>query len=372
MDTSTPADSTTPQPKRIVLVISSASLGGGETHCLLLLRCLQADRAFEPHVVCHPGGELEHIIKRMNVPVTPLEFEDLRRLPDAFRLAALIRRQRPDLVHAHLNRASLFASTLGRLAGATVLSTAHGLTRALYYRWAHHVIAVSDAVKRHLVAQVPGMATTTTVVHNGIPMQVTVNRERLRQLREQYFIQSDERVVAVVGKLHPNKGQHIAIRALKTLPPQLRVRLMLVGAGPAEDELRSLVNVLSLGPQVTFVPPQPRLYELYALSDFVVVPSKQEALSMVVLEALRQARPVIASDTGGIPEIIKPGFNGVLVPPDDHQALAGALEQGLRDYRRAETMAQAGQRTVAEQFSIEKCYLATRNCYLRAMSVPIA
>ena len=355
-----------------MLVISSGAIGGGETHLLLLLKCLQADKHFAPHVVCHPGGELERVIGRLGVPLTLLNLEDLRHSLDIFRLAQLFRKEQPRIIHAHLNRGALWASLLGKLLGFPVISTAHGLTRAFYYRLSNHVIAVSNAVKEHLLKQSASFAENTTVIHNGIPTKVSVNRERMKQLREQYLLSPEEKIITVVGKLHPNKGQHIAVRALQALPKNLPVRLLIVGDGPAENNLKELVNLLSLGPRVTFVPPQPRLYEIYAMSDFIIVPSKNEALSMVVLEALRQARPVIASNTGGIPEIIRPKFNGTLVERENPQALAKAVEEGFRDYRRCEKMALSGQKTVVDNFSIEKCYLATRNLYLKVLGVPIA
>ncbi len=358
-------------PVKVLLVISSGAIGGGETHLLLLLKCLQADKHFSPHVVCHPNGELERVISRMGIPVTLLNLENLLHFPDIFRLGKLIKNLEPHIIHAHLNRGALWSSLLGRFFGRKVVSTAHGLTKAIYYRFSSHVIAVSKAVLEHLSAQLPALREKTTVIHNGIPTKSSVNNERLRQLREQYLIEKDDKIVTVVGKLHPNKGQHTAIRAIKALPPHLHVKLLIVGEGPDENNLRELVTLLSLGPKVTFVPPQPRLYEIYALSDFVIVPSHNEALSMVVLEALRQARPVIASDTGGIPEIIRPGFNGTLVERDNSQALATAIEQGFRDYRRCEKMALSGQKTVTDNFSIERCYLATRNLYLKLLGVPI-
>ena len=362
----------TTEAVKIMLVISSGAIGGGETHLLLLLKCLQADKHFAPHVVCHPGGELERVISRMGIPLTLLNLEDLRYSLDIIRFARLIRKENPTLIHAHLNRGALWSSMLGKILGYPVVSTAHGLTRALYYRFSTHVIAVSNAVKEHLQNQASSLAEKTTVIHNGIPTKAAINRERMRQLREQYLLNPEEKIISVIGKLHPNKGQHIAVRALKALPQHLPVRLLIVGDGPDENNLKELVNLLSLGPKVTFVPPQPRLYEIYALSDFVIVPSRNEALSMVVLEALRQGRPVIASDTGGIPEIIKPKFNGTLVEKENPQALAKAIEEGFRDYRRCEKMALSGQKTVTDNFSIEKCYLATRNLYLKVLGVPIA
>jgi glycosyltransferase involved in cell wall biosynthesis len=361
-----------PRPRKILLVISSKELGGGETHLLLLARCLQGDKLFEPHVVCGPGGELERVLTRMNVPVTPLELEDLRHSGDVLRLASLIRREQPALIHAHLNRAALWSSLLGRMLGRTVLCTAHGLTKSRYYRLASPVIAVSRAVADHLGNRAPGLASRISVIHNGIPLQTQVNPERTRQLREQYLIKPEHKVVTVVGKLHENKGQHVAIRAIQALPPTCPARLLVVGDGPARQELADLAALLSVGPRITFIPAQPRLYEIYALSDFVVVPSISEALSLVVLEALRQGRPVIASDTGGIPEIIRPGYNGVLVRPNDPASLAAAIDEGFRNYRRHETMAENGRKTVAETFGIEKCYLATRNLYLKLLGVPIA
>jgi len=273
------------------------------------------------------------------------------------------------LIHAHLNRAALWSGLLGRLLGVPVIATAHGLTKTRYYRLANEVIAVSSAVQKHFLQHSSTFAAKTTTIHNGVALDTTVSKERLRQLRQQYLIHDDDRIISVIGKLHENKGQSIAIRALKALPPNLGARLFLIGDGPERTRLERLVSVLSLGPRVSFIPSQTRLQEFYALSDIVVVPSHREALSYVCLEALGQGRPVIASNTGGIPEIIEHGTTGLLVPPGDAEALAKMIVEGFRTYRRLEAMAHEGKRRVHGEFGLERWYDRTVAVYAKVLGI---
>ena len=359
------------RPIKVLLVISSGSLGGGQTHLLLLVKALIHDEHFSPQVVCHPGGELERTLSKLEIPLHLFDLEDLRHIFDLYGLAKLIRQLKPDLIHAHLNRAALWASFFASIGGYKIITTAHGMTKPLYYRLSEQVIAVSRAVKEHMIRLAPSMKEKIRVVYNGIPQTYESNRHRQKQLEDQLGIGDSDRIVTVIGKLHSNKGQHIAIRALSAIPKRLNVKLLLVGDGPEEYRLKRLVDILSLSPRVIFLPPQPRLFEIYELSHFVLVPSLREALSLVVLEALRQAKPVIASNTGGIPEIIKTGYNGVLVNANEPKALTEAIVDGFNDYRRHEKMAKRGQRTVIDDFNFKRCYKQTKKVYLEVMNMPI-
>jgi len=359
--------STTGKRPRILLVVSSGDIGGGQLHALELGRRLKNDVALEPHAVCHPHGALEQHFSDLHIPTMGLELERIFDIGDVFRFASHIKNGGFDLIHAHLNRAALWSVLFGKLFRIPVIATAHGLTKSRYYRFANHIIAVSNAVKKHLLSRNARLESKLSVIHNGVVLEATINSEIIRKLKEQYLIRDADKIITVIGKLHQNKGQELAIRALKHLPSSLRVRLFLVGDGPERSRLERLVSVLSLGPLVTFIPSQQRVQEIYHLSDIVLVPSHREALSYVCLEALRQARPVIASNTGGIPEIIEHGKTGMLVAPGDAVALAKAIQDGFKSYRRLEAMAQYGKRKVMNHFGIDQWFQRTMEVYSKTL-----
>ena len=153
-------------------------------------------------------------------------------------------------------------------------------------------------------------------------------------------------------------------RARAELPD---VMLELAGEGPLEPELRAAVARLELGGAVTFLghvaPPTP----VYERAEIVVVPSFGEGFGMVALEAMERGRAVIASDVGGLPEIVAAGETGLIVPPGDASGLAAAIVELAGDPARAAALGAAGRARALAEFSQERCTARTEELYLAAL-----
>jgi glycosyltransferase involved in cell wall biosynthesis len=155
----------------------------------------------------------------------------------------------------------------------------------------------------------------------------------------------------IAGRLAPEKGIDVAIRAVGHLSDQ--VRLDIAGDGPARRDLEALAEAEAPG-QVVFHGrlPKDKLFDLLRSSSVAVVPSTWfENQPMAVLEAMAAGLPVIASDLGGLPELIDDGVDGLLVPPGDDKVLARAIDEMARDWSRAFTMGQTGRRKIETGFS---------------------
>lgn len=347
---------------RVLQVISAADVGGGQRHLLTLVEWFRSDASFELHAVCRPGGFLASKLNGM-IPVATLPLGDFCDLASVWKLYKTIKAGGYDLIHAHLNRACLYASLAGKLAGVPVICTAHGMTKTIYYRFADRIIAVSDAVRAHLCEQLPSLDERIRVVHNGIKLQSQVNPAMVQQFRNAHYIKPNERIAGILGTLHENKGQEVAIRAFKTIPERYNLRLLICGDGPHRGQLEQLVKLLSLGSRVLFLPATEHPDAFLSLCDFVLVPSIREAFSLVILESLLLRKPIFASRTGGIPEILEDGVNGRLFPPGDSNALAELLMEGCDNHRRLERMASEGPSMVLNRFSHNKMGNATRSVY---------
>ena len=352
---------------KVLYIISSSKIGGGEMHLLHLLSKIEDDPDFEAYVFCMAGGELEHRIKTMEIPYKTFEMENLWAIGDILRLGKAMKEIQPDLVHCHLNRAALYGTIFSKFLKIPVIATAHGLTKSIYYRFADYIICVSEAVKKHMESTLGSKGPTLKTIHNGIPLEINASKAHIAAIRKELMLSKDDKLLTVIGTFHKNKGQDVAIRALNDIRESKNIILLLTGSGPEEKHLRDLANLLSLAGRVHFRPPLPELGNLYKASDFVIVPSHKEALSLVTLEALLHEIPVIASNTGGIPEIITNGKEGTLVPPGNHQDLATAISSGIDNYRNSKAMAMDGAKKVHEFFSIELCYKKTRALYTEAL-----
>lgn len=343
-----------------VLHIAKASgISGSENHLLLLLPQLR-ERGWDVRfALLHEGEagarELAARLVAADVPVDAIRLP-FAADPRAFgRLLGLIRRRRPAIVHTHLVHADFHGLTAARLAGVPVrVSTKHGFNpfrsswafaradRAVAELADEHV-AISRGLARYLAAEEGFAEDAFTVIHYGIgpgpePEPYTGAAPRL----------------LCVGRLIPIKGHDVLLRAIAQARRVVRdLTLDIAGSGPLEDELRARVATLDLDAAVRFLGHVPTVP--YAESAIVVVPSLGEGFGMVALEAMERGRPVIASDVGGLPEIVADAETGLVVPSGDVQALAWAIAELGTNLPRAAALGAAGRVRALAEFRQERC-----------------
>jgi glycosyltransferase involved in cell wall biosynthesis len=345
----------------VVLHVGKVSgISGSESHLLLLLPQLR-ERGFDVRFLLLHEDEVGawEFAARMSDSGVPVEGVRLPRAADplAFRrLLAIVRRQRPTILHTHLVHADFYGLTAGKLARVPVLaSTKHGFnpfrdSRAFAVadrtvgRLADLHIAISRGLARYL-AETEGFAESSfEVVHYGIVPGAEP---------EPYGDEAQR--LAVVGRLVPIKGHDVLLRALVTVRAELPgLEVEIAGAGPLDAELEARAAALGLDGSVRFLGHVPGR-EVMTRAAVVVVPSLGEGFGMVALEAMERGRAVVASAVGGLPEIVADGETGVLVPPGDASALARALVTLVGDRTTAREMGVAGRRRALESFSQERC-----------------
>jgi hypothetical protein len=216
---------------------------------------------------------------------------------------------------------------------------------------ADRVIAVSDAAKAFLSRGIPRLEERTVVIHNGRSMPST-----------QVPATADSTMprLAIIGRLSQNKGQDIAIAAAHALHLRHRdVRLEIAGdtfAGyeGVERDLRASVSAFGLDNQVTFSGFCADVWELLARTDILLAPSRTDSFPLVVIEAMLARKAIVAADVGGMRELIEDGRNGLLVAPEDAQALAAAIERLLDDPESARRLAEQARSDAVERFSVER------------------
>jgi glycosyltransferase involved in cell wall biosynthesis len=269
-----------------------------------------------------------------------------------------VRAVRPQIVHTHLVHADLF----GQLAAASArtpvrVSTKHGFNEfrdSRVFSLADRLsVAATDAhiaISRGLaayLAEVEGFAEERfTIIHYGIDAGAAPPAP---------YPDGPPRLLCI-GRLIPIKGHEILLRAFAAaLRERDELMLELAGSGPLEPELRAQTQALGIEDSVAFLghvtPVQPLLERAAA----VVVPSLGEGFGMVALEAMERERPVVASAVGGLPEIVRDGETGLVVPPGDADALAQALLGVIGDRERAESFGRAGRARALEHFSQVRC-----------------
>jgi glycosyltransferase involved in cell wall biosynthesis len=358
---------------RVLHVAKVAGISGAENHLLLLLPALRARGHDVRLVMLHEGEpgatELADRLEtegvqverlRMRAPVDPLVFG---------RLVRVIRRHRPDVLHTHLVHADFHGLPAGRLARVPLLvSTKHGFNpfrdrRAFaaadrtVARLADVHVAISAGLARYLAEREGFDEDEFEIVHYGLDAGPEPPPP------------PDAPRLALVGRLIPIKGHEVLLEALARVRDALPgVTLELAGDGPLEPELRATVARLGLGEAVAWLgrvaPPTP----VYERAEIVVVPSFGEGFGMVALEAMARGRAVIASDVGGLPEIVAAGETGLIVPPGDVSALAAAIVELAGDPARAAALGAAGRERALAEFSQERCTERVEELYLAGLS----
>jgi glycosyltransferase involved in cell wall biosynthesis len=266
-----------------------------------------------------------------------------------------------DLLHTHSYRPNLYA----RLAG--VMRHTSGVKLVAHYhnqyddKWGQEpallalerhmaastdaMIAVSDAVRRHVAEQLHINATTIDVIPNGVDAERFANGDRIAA-RQALGLEQHHVVFGLIGRICEQKGQDIFTAAAIALAQDIpEARFLIIG--DAENEtlsarLRQNIKDAGLLDVIRFTGHQSDMADIYAALDVVVAPSRWEGFGLMLVEAMAAGRPIIATEVGAIPEVIGNSGAALLIPPDDAPSLAAAMRNLTRDQKSWSAMAAAG------------------------------
>jgi glycosyltransferase involved in cell wall biosynthesis len=335
---------------------------GGEQQTLYLLQSL-TERGIPCHLACQPESPMAQKAYAAGVEVFPIAMRGEADWLAGYRLRQLIRMHRYDIVHSHTSHAHTlaFIASIGCKARRLVTRRVdfsifrHSFLRlsGLKYRlMADYYIAISQKIKAVLVND--GIAADRIfVVHSGIDLQ-RFSSDSGEHLFSEFRLKPDQQVVINVAHLAGHKGQQYLVRAipyvLKKIPS---VRFFIIGDGELMSELKALAASLSLNQALTFTGFRKDVGAFYHIADLFVMSSVQEGLGTAVLDALALGKAVVATNSGGIPEMITDGETGRLVEAANPLALAEGIVDLLSDPERAKRMAERGRALVQKDFSID-------------------
>lgn len=345
---------------RVAHVHRVRGIGGSERHLLTLLPAL-AERGVDTVFIGldDPAWNAQDFYGALSVPAVRIRSP---RDADPVLLARLIRTLRADVVHTHLVHADLYGAVAGRMRGARVVSTKHNDDpfRAGAFRFAERaiarlddrVIAITDALARFSVERVGIPARKVVTIHYGLDGLPDPWGENGRD-----DVPANTRVLLSVSRLTEQKGVDVAVRALSALPAD--VVLVVLGEGPERAALEALARDLGVTDRVFLLGRVPDVSAWLRRADAYVQPSRWEGFGLAVLEAMLAGLPIAASSVSSLPELVLDGSTGLLVPRDDPEALALAIEQLLE---RPELGAAALTRARSE-FSVARMADRTRAVY---------
>ncbi len=359
---------------KLLLLVTKPEIGGAQRYVHSLATHLPRE-SFEVTVACGENGEwLTSQLKSAGVKVVVLPAlirgisltQDMRALLQVWRL---IRNERFNLVHLNSSKAAIVGRLAAALADVPTVFTVHGwpfsegvprsrrmlalLVEKMFAPLTSQIICVSEydhlLALRHHVAP----ADRLQVVHNGIE---DLSFDRLAEPTYEGPVR-----IVMVARFAPQKDFETLIRAASLLEGAFE--LILVGDGPLYDECRALARSLGLAARVRFLGLQENVPEILACTHIAVLSSNWEGLPITILESMRAGLPVVATDVGGIPELVEDKQNGYLVPRCDPEALARALQDLVNapDVRRQ--MGAAGRARFEQCFTMDLMLRRTIDVY---------
>jgi glycosyltransferase involved in cell wall biosynthesis len=373
-------------PPRLLHVTSDTGrYGGKDAVVFTLLRRLSKGGEFSVEVVCFRKEIVYRELIGEGIPVHVLSMYWTFDLTAVLRLASVVKERGVHLIHTHDNKSHFLGRVAGRILGVPVVSTFHGQTKfgmelnifkRKLYHWlvrktdglVTHFIAVSSELRDELLRRGIG-ADRISLIPNGIDADRFVQEASAEAAPGRLGVTSDRYVIGVVGRLSGEKGHRHFFEAVAPLcreRPQLRC--LIVGDGPLRGALESEVSRLGIRDQVTFAGFRRHIAGMYSLMDMVVLPSLGEGLPVTLLEAMAMGRPTVATRVGGVPEVIRDGQEGLIVPPEDPASLRSAMVRVLDDSVLSERLGRAAAATVRSRFGADALEKRTRQVYRDALS----
>ena len=368
---------------RVMQLITELAPAGAERCVYELARRLDRSR-FDVSVVGLRGGAMAGLLQEAGVPVHVLGVRGRWDLPKLVSLVRLLRAGRVDVLHTHLFHADLAGRVAAYLAGVPhavhTVHTAEARFRPWQFAFARlwaglggtaapgrrtaGIIAVSESVRDHHAARSGLPAGCYAVIPNGVDVDAFARDEEARAAnRRAWGVGDGEFLLAFVGRLDREKGVDTLLAAMVLLDSRgLAPRLAMAGDGPERPMVEGfLAGAAGRGTRrLGFVDD---VRGVLSAADALVMPSRWEGFGMAAAEAMAAGLPVIAANVPGLRDVVADGLTGLMVPPEEPEALAACIERLTDDAKLCRQLGRSGRNRVAEMFHIDMTVAAHAELY---------
>ena len=358
------------KPHPILYLHHRVQIAGAERSLLALIRRLDRE-SFRPSFVIPSEGEFAQALREEGVSVTFCPFSSFktfrwdRVVKTVQRLEQIVSRLNPHLLHGNTPRANLYAGWIGRQRGIPVVWHARNLIygrmfdieRTLSFI-PQRIVCNSQAIRERFRGR-GGFDSRILTISSGVELSEFRPDLDDGRIRREFNVKENP-LVALVARLGVGKGHETFLRASQKVVLQFpNARFLIIGRAEDEEDqkrevyLKRLVDELSLVSHVIFTGYRRDMPSLMAAITLLVVATEAEPFGRVILEAMASARPVVGTETGGTPELVREGQTGLLIPPLDPEAMARAMIRLLKNPEEAKRMGENGRRRVETEFSQE-------------------
>lgn len=367
---------------RILHLSSAQAFGGGERYLVDLVNALAA-RGHEVFVAVRPDSPLTSELKLPKHKLIELPLRNALDASSAGRLASFVRKQKIEVLHAHMARDyPLAAYATRRNPEAQLIVTRHVLfplnpLHKITLARVARVVAVSDGVGRQLSMQGLVPREKITVVHNGIDIarfDKAIDQFNREQFCRRWDLPEKSVLVGSVGSLNPLKGHEDFLQAAAQVVSLFPTAYFIVAgvdvsaAQTNRANLERLIRTFQLESRVRFIGKMDDVAPLFCALDISVSASRSESFGLAIAEAMATGTPVVATETEGAREIIRDGQTGLLVPVRDVGALAESVTALLNDEERRKRIGASAREAVRLRFGLDRMVDATERIYQESLA----
>lgn len=327
--------------------------------------------------VASSGGDLVGRLKKQGIEHINIDIKTKSEFSPKiifafFKLKKIIREKNIQVIHSQTRVTQVLSYLLSRVLSVPYVATCHGyfkphLGRRIFGAWGNKVIAISRAVREHLINDFRVSADKVQLVYNGI----NINSKRqypVNEIKKRLGL-SDGPVVGIVARLSIVKGHKYLIEAMKeVISRKPQAKLLIVGDGPLRDELLMLIKKNGISSNTLILPFTENIAEIFSVMSVYVSPSLQEGLGLSILEAQANYVPCVGFRVGGISDIIIHEANGLLVEPFDVSALASNILRLIQDNDLSLRLSGEAYKIVQQRFSLEEMAANTIKVYEDALN----
>ena len=361
-----------------VLHINAGEVWSGIEQRIFSIGRLFNSKQFKIILAISPSSPLYKKADSYNIPLLSLKIGRWKFNPVViWKLSRFLETHKVDILHTHRSSdhwVGVLTVKLSRKLSAQcrIIRTRHNFTRIknncinnkLYNEWTDRIIAVAEVIREQLIDENNISENKIITIHSSIDTEKFKGEFDYGKIRNEFSISSDTVVLGMVGRLREHKDYPNMFVALKIIIKKFKnIKLLIVGDGILESQLKSMVQKMELSNYVIFTGKRGNIPQILSGIDIFVLSSSVEGSPAVIKEALIMEKPVVSTNAGGLPEIIQNGATGVLVPPHNPEALANGIFDVINDMDKALEMAKKGKQVIINQFSETRLAELTAEVY---------
>lgn len=386
---------------KILRIIARLNVGGPAVHTILLTEALN-DGEFESILVAGQVEEAEKDMlyfarqKKVNPIIIPELGRKIHPIKDLIALCKiynLIRREKPSVVHTHTAKAGALGRVAAILAGVPIrIHTFHGHIFEGYFNkfyvrlflfierllafFTKYILVVSEAQRNEIIERYKvTKPKKVRVIPLGLELESLFSIQMCNgNFRRQMNIRGDSTVIGIIGRLVPVKNHRMFLDAVKRLSVysdnsvNANYKFLIIGDGEERRRLEEYAKTLGLDGNVIFCGWWEDMVEVYSDLDIVALTSLNEGTPLTLIEALAAGRPVVATNVGGVADVVRDGVNGYLVPSGDVESFSQRLADLLRDSQKRRDFGLKGREIVRAKFSKERLIEDIKRLYIKGRS----